>query len=66
MAKQSPPMPVEHGSVTFSAAAMATQASTQLPPERNTRKPTSDANGCDDATAPCSDSTGERRDTVRE
>ena len=38
-------MPVEHGSVTLSAAAIATHASTHVPPERRIDRPIEVANG---------------------
>jgi len=43
-AKQSPPSPVEHGSVTASAAAAATAASAAFPPARRIATPVSVAN----------------------
>mmetsp|Transcript_2766 Transcript_2766/g.6482 ORF Transcript_2766/g.6482 Transcript_2766/m.6482 type:complete len:106 (+) Transcript_2766:1459-1776(+) len=50
--KQSPPSPVEQGSVTLSAAAIAIAASTALPPSLNTWRPTELASGCELATMP--------------
>jgi hypothetical protein len=55
--------PVEHGSVTLSAAAMATAASAALPPLRSILSPISDARGCDEAATPCVHTTFDRRDT---
>ncbi len=45
-------MPVEHGSVTFNAAAIATAASAALPPRRRTSAPTRDAATCELVTIP--------------
>jgi len=55
--------PVEHGSVTLSAAAIATAASAALPPLRSILSPISDARGCDEAATPCVHTTFDRRDT---
>ncbi len=51
-AKQSPPMPVEHGSVTLSTAAMATAASAAVPPSSSTRRPARLARGWLEAVMP--------------
>lgn len=48
------------GSVTFSAAAVATAASAAFPPLRSTCKPTSEARGWVLATQPWQQSTAER------
>jgi hypothetical protein len=45
-AKQSPPIPVELGCVTFKAAAVATAASAAFPPCCKILIPISEANGC--------------------
>ncbi|CAO0834544.1 hypothetical protein SMICM17S_10351 [Streptomyces microflavus] len=45
-------MPAEYGSVTPSAAAVATAASTALPPLRSTSIPAADASRSTLATAP--------------
>ena len=50
--KQSPPMPVECGSITPSTATAATAASSALPPARNTSSPASVAAGIEVATMP--------------
>ena len=50
--KPPPPMPHEYGSVTPRAAAVATVASTALPPSLRTRIPTRDASRSTVATAP--------------
>jgi hypothetical protein len=49
-AKQSPPMPVDCGSITPSTAEPATAASTAVPPSRSTSIAASDACGCEVAT----------------
>ncbi|MEY9226627.1 hypothetical protein ABH974_007105 [Bradyrhizobium ottawaense] len=49
-AKQSPPMPVDCGSITPSRADPATAASTAVPPSRNTSIAASEACGCEVAT----------------
>jgi hypothetical protein len=49
-AKQSPPMPVDCGSITPSSAQAATAASAAVPPARITSMATSAASGCDVAT----------------
>ena len=49
-AKQSPPMPVDCGSITPSSAQAATAASAAVPPERSTSIAVSAASGCDVAT----------------
>ena len=51
-----------HGSVTLRAAATATAASAAFPPAFRTRTPISVARGWLEATAPCSETTGERRE----
>ena len=51
---------MEHGSVTFRAAATATAASAALPPLFRTETPISAASGWLHATQPCLQSTGER------
>src|SRR5215210_554762 len=50
--KPPPPMPQEYGSVTPRAAAVATAASTALPPPLRTCIPTCDASWSTEATAP--------------
>jgi hypothetical protein len=55
-------MPVEHGSVTFNAAAIATAASAALPPALRTESPISVASGCDDAETPWIAYTSDLRD----
>ncbi|MNX94343.1 hypothetical protein D3C86_1265710 [compost metagenome] len=59
-AKASPPMPFMHGSTTVSAMAVASAASTALPPRASMRRPAAAANGCDVAIT-LSASTGKRR-----
>ena len=49
-AKQSPPMPVDCGSITPSSAQAATAASTAVPPDFRTSIAVSAASGCDVAT----------------
>src|SRR5438046_4914972 len=49
-AKQSPPMPVDCGSITPRMAEPATAASTAVPPSRSTSIAASDACGCEVAT----------------
>src|SRR3954468_19386349 len=49
-AKQSPPMPVDCGSITPRMAKPATAASTAVPPSRSTSIAASDACGCEVAT----------------
>src|SRR5437773_4624057 len=49
-AKQSPPMPVDCGSITPSTAEPATAASTAVPPSRSTSIAASEACGCEVAT----------------
>ena len=51
-----------HGSVTLRAAATATAASAAFPPAFRTRTPISVARGWLEATAPLSETTGERRE----
>src|SRR5512142_1235350 len=58
----SPPIPVEVGSVTLRAAATATAASAALPPRDRISTPAAAASGCDAATMPPRQETGERRD----
>jgi hypothetical protein len=53
-------MPVLHGSVTFSAAAIATLASAALPPECKILAPISDTKAFELAATPCKEITGER------
>lgn len=57
--------PVEHGSQTASAAAVAMAASTALPPALRMDRPASAARGCEHETIPRVASTGERRDVNR-
>ena len=45
-------MPVDVGSVTLSAAAVATAASAALPPAARTSRPAATASGCEVATMP--------------
>jgi hypothetical protein len=52
MAKQSPPIPVLVGSVTLSAATVATAASAAFPPFLRISRPAATARGCDAATIP--------------
>src|SRR5512140_907577 len=59
----SPPMPVEVGSVTLSAAATATAASAALPPRARISRPAATASGWEAATIPPRPITGELRDT---
>ena len=59
----SPPSPVEHGSVTFSAAATATAASAAFPPFSRIETPALTASGWLAATHPLRDKTGDRRET---
>ena len=49
-AKQSPPMPVDCGSITPSSAQAATAASAAVPPDFSTSIAVSAASGCDVAT----------------
>ena len=49
-AKQSPPMPVDCGSITASSAQAATAASAAVPPDFSTSIAVSAASGCDVAT----------------
>src|SRR5512143_373834 len=58
----SPPIPVEVGSLTFSAAATATAASAALPPRDRISIPAATASGCEAATIPPRQRTGERRE----
>jgi hypothetical protein len=58
----SPPMPVDAGSVTLSAAPAATAASAALPPFARISSPAAVARGCDVATIPLRPYTGERRE----
>ena len=51
-ANASPPMPLEVGSTTVSAAAVAIAASIALPPLRIISIPACEASGCDVATHP--------------
>src|SRR5258706_11086185 len=51
-AKASPPMPIDIGSSTPRTAAVATAASTALPPRRSTSTPASDARGWLQTTMP--------------
>ena len=52
MAKQSPPTPLLAGSTTVSAAAVASAASTALPPSCRIFSPACVASGWDEATMP--------------
>jgi hypothetical protein len=47
MAKASEPMPLETGSTTVKAIAVAIAASTALPPSASIRRPAWAASGCD-------------------
>ena len=58
-------MPVEPGSTTASAAAVATAASAALPPDCSTAIPAIVASGWLEATTPLVDRIGERRDSHR-
>ena len=58
--KQSPPMPVDCGSITHSTAQAATAASSALPPARSTSSAVSVAAGIDVAAMPCVAYTGLR------
>jgi len=58
----SPPIPVEVGSVTLSAAPAATAASAALPPFARISSPAAVARGCEVATIPFVEYTGERWD----
>src|SRR5438552_1091162 len=62
IAKASEPMPFEHGSTTVSMAAVATAASTALPPARSVSRPAWAARCWLVATTPCRTTTGMRRD----
>ena len=46
-AKASPPMPFMHGSTTVSVIAVASAASTALPPRRYMARPAAEASGCE-------------------
>src|SRR5438067_7525516 len=59
-AKQSPPMPVDCGSITPSSAQAATAASAAVPPARSTSIAVRAASGCDVATMAFSAWTVER------
>src|SRR5207244_3322281 len=61
-AKQSPPIPVEAGSVTFRTAAVATAASAAFPPSRKIASPACAAGGLLVATIPRRARTIERRE----
>ena len=61
-ANRSPPMPVDAGYTTFSAAAAATAPSTAFPPCISIRRPAMAANGWLVDTIPLWESTGERRE----
>ena len=61
-AKRSPPTPVDIGSTTFKVAAVATAASTALPPAMRIRRPAMAANGWLVATMPCVACTVDRRE----
>src|SRR3954468_9480897 len=60
--KPPPPMFPASGNVTASAKAVATAASTALPPSRKTSRPTSDAGGETDTTVPRFDTELKRSD----
>ncbi len=47
MAKASPPMPFMQGSTTVSVMAVASAASTALPPRASISSPAADASGCE-------------------
>ena len=53
IAKQSPPIPVDPGSVTDNTAEAAIAASTALPPSSKIKDPTSTASGWGAVTIPC-------------
>ena len=61
IAKRSEPMPLLHGSTTVSVIAVASAASTALPPRASIAMPACVASGCDVATA-LRAKTGWRRD----